>query len=112
VENNTQVTNGTILNTKFGKLALECTACTPTEKNDGFILTLKHKDHVEANTPFGKKVVDKQLTFFMKVAEECKVGFKADMDIDSFIVKERPFDTTDTTVGNDGIIMLKWLHLN
>lgn len=97
---------------KFGKLVLECMSCTPTELGDGFILKLQHKDTKEMKTPFGKKVQPVQHTFYMKVAEECQVGFKAEMNLDTMRIVEREFEMPEDADNAGEIVMLKWLHLN
>ncbi len=96
---------------KWGKVNLEVISCTSTEGYEGsgigYILKLQHKETKQMKTPFGLKVSNEQVTFYMKVAEECKVGFKADLDIDTMRVVERPFAIEDT----GEVVQLKWLHL-
>lgn len=97
--------------TKFGKLALECTSCTQTDAKDGYILTLKHNSTKEMKTAFGKKVTPISYTFYMKVSEQCEVGFKAEQDLDVFNIVEREFTFTNDETGEPVTAWLKWLHL-
>lgn len=108
-KSNAYVMENTANNFGFGKLALECMSCTPTEKADGFILKLQHTHMLEKVTPFGKKVQPVQKTFYMKTAEQCEIGFTADMNLDEWRITERPFDIVD----GDAVtpVMLKWLHI-
>lgn len=108
MENNTQVTVNVAPERKFGKLLLECVSCTETKKEDGFILKLQHQSTKEMKTPFGKKVQPIQHTFYMKVADECEVGFKAEMNLDDMRIIERDYEIPET----GEIVLLKWLHLN
>lgn len=96
---------------KFGKLALKCVSCTPTEAADGFILKLVHSSSKQMKTPFGLKVTPIKHTFYMKVSEECVVGFEAEQDLDLFNIVERPFDVADTDTGEVITIWCKWLHI-
>lgn len=94
---------------EFGTLNLKCASCTPTEKADGFILKLVHSHTIEKKTPFGNKVQPVQHTFYMKVQDECKPDFAADMNLDEWRITERPFVIDEN--GEEKEILLKWLHL-
>ena len=97
--------------TKFGKLELECTKCTENTAKDGFVLTLKHERIVQTKTPFGMKKTPVSHTFFMKVAEECKVGFTAVLDLDDFVIKERLYVPDEPLEDGTTEMWLKWLHV-
>lgn len=110
---NTQVTTALPQTAKqFGKLVLECMSCTATEAADGYILKLQHHETKSMKTPFGMKVQPIQHTFYMKVAEECEVGFKAEMDMDTMRIVERSFTMPEDADNAGVIVQLKWLHLN
>jgi hypothetical protein len=108
----TDVTTARDCETKFGKLALKCVSCQPTEDKSGFILKLQHKSEITQKTPFGLKKVPVNHTFYMKVSEECKVGFEAPMNLDDFRIVERVFEVEDDTTNETTTMWLKWLHLN
>lgn len=109
---NTQVQVTTTEPIKFGKLMLECMSCTQTDAKDGYILKLQHHETKSVKTPFGLKVQPLQITFYMKVTEECKVSFKAVMDVDTMRIVERPFIMPENADNAGEVVMLKWLHLN
>ncbi len=88
---------------------LEVISSTPSSKG-GHILKLQNKEAKEMITPFGKKKVDSQTTYYMKVEEAQKVGFKADLDVDQFKVVDREFVPEDAVAGAPALI-LKWLQL-
>ena len=82
---------------------IKCTAST----NGGFILTLQTEgEERNVSTPFGTHPTKGDIeTYYMKVNEEQAEGVTADLDLNDYSVKVRPF-TKD-----DGITLdLKWLH--
>lgn len=85
-------------------------SCTPSE-NEGFILKLQHREIKSSKTPFGLKTQPVQHTFYMKVAEECEVGFKAEMNVNDMRIVEREFTIPEGDNAGE-VVMLKWLHLN
>lgn len=97
--------------TKFGTLALKCVSCTETDKKDGFILKLVHESAITTATAFGKKITPVKHTFYMKVAEECAVGFEATQDLNIFTITEREFVFPDAETAEEVTVWCKWLHV-
>lgn len=71
-------------------LNLKVTKSTASS-NGGYIITLQSKETKTMDTPFGKKVQESQLTYYMKVTEAQPVGKEAPMDVDLFEIVERPY---------------------
>lgn len=88
-------------------IALTVTKATAST-NGGFILKLVNDSSMV--TPFGNKKQTK--TLYMKVETAPKVGFKADLDLDMFVIVPREYQIPEDAEENAGeIIMLDWLQL-
>ncbi len=95
----------------MANLMLSVAKATQT-KDKKFILKLQHKSSKQMQTPFGMKTVEHQETYYMKTDTSPGIGFSAELDPNTFIIKERDYLVEDPNSDMNGqTIQLKWLHL-